>query len=43
MTLETECLILRRWEESDAEDLYKYASDPAGEDTHLPERRLECL
>lgn len=28
MTLETERLILRRWEESDAEDLYKYASDP---------------
>lgn len=29
MILETERLILRRWEESDAEDLYKYASDPA--------------
>ena len=28
MILETERLILRRWEESDAEDLYKYASDP---------------
>lgn len=28
MRLETERLILRRWEESDAEDLYKYASDP---------------
>lgn len=27
--LETKRLILRRWEESDAEDLYKYASDPA--------------
>ena len=26
--LETDHLILRRWEESDAEDLYKYASDP---------------
>ena len=26
--LETQRLILRRWEESDAEDLYKYASDP---------------
>ncbi|MBQ3665104.1 MAG: GNAT family N-acetyltransferase [Lachnospiraceae bacterium] len=26
--METERLILRRWEESDAEDLYKYASDP---------------
>ncbi len=25
---ETERLILRRWEESDAEDMYKYASDP---------------
>ncbi len=29
MTLETERLILRHWEESDAEDLYQYASDPA--------------
>ena len=29
MILETERLILRRWEESDAEDLYKYASDLA--------------
>jgi len=28
MTLETERLILRRWAESDAEDLYKYASNP---------------
>lgn len=28
MILETERLILRHWEESDAEDLYKYASDP---------------
>lgn len=28
MTLETKRLILRRWEESDAEDLYRYASDP---------------
>lgn len=28
MKLETERLILRRWEESDAEDLYKYASNP---------------
>ena len=28
MTLETERLILRRWEESDADDLFKYASDP---------------
>ena len=26
--LETERLILRRWEESDAEDMFKYASDP---------------
>ena len=26
--LESERLILRHWEESDAEDLYKYASDP---------------
>lgn len=29
MILETKRLILRRWEESDAEDLYQYASDPA--------------
>ena len=28
MMLETERLILRRWEDSDAEDMYKYASDP---------------
>ncbi len=27
-TLETERLILRRWNEDDAEDLFKYASDP---------------
>ncbi len=29
MILETERLILRPWKESDAEDLYLYASDPA--------------
>ncbi len=29
MKLETERLILRHWEKSDAENLYKYASDPA--------------
>lgn len=28
MILKTERLILRRWEESDAEDLYKYAKNP---------------
>jgi len=28
MKIETERLILRRWEDSDAEDLYKYACDP---------------
>ena len=28
MILKTERLILRRWEESDAENLYKYAKDP---------------
>lgn len=28
MTLETERLILRPWEESDAEDCFRYASDP---------------
>ena len=26
--LETERLVLRRWEESDAENLYQYAKDP---------------
>ena len=29
MMLTTERMILRRWEEGDAEDLYQYASDPA--------------
>ena len=29
MRLETERLLLRRWEESDAESLYEYARDPA--------------
>lgn len=28
MVLETERLILRRWEDSDAEEMYRYASDP---------------
>ena len=28
MILKTERLLLRRWEESDAEDLFRYASDP---------------
>ena len=28
MTLETKRLILRHWKDSDAENLYKYASDP---------------
>ncbi len=28
MNLETERLVLRRWEDSDAEDLYSYAADP---------------
>lgn len=28
MILETERLVLRRWEEGDAQDLYKFASDP---------------
>ena len=28
MMLETERLLLRPWRESDAEDLYRYASDP---------------
>ena len=28
MLLYTERLILRRWEESDAEQLFKYAQDP---------------
>mgnify|MGYP002596592597 FL=1 len=30
MILETGRLILRRWEEADAEELYQYAKDPAG-------------
>ena len=29
MIIETERLILRPWQESDAEDLYTYAKDPA--------------
>ena len=29
MTFETERLLLRAWEETDAEDLYSYAKDPA--------------
>ena len=28
MILETERLLLRAWEEKDAEDLYRYASHP---------------
>ena len=28
MTMDTKRLILRRWEENDAEDLYRYAKDP---------------
>lgn len=28
MTLETKRLLLRPWEESDAESCYRYASDP---------------
>ncbi|SFQ29264.1 Acetyltransferase (GNAT) domain-containing protein [Lachnospiraceae bacterium XBB1006] len=28
MIFETERLILRHWEEADAEDLFRYASDP---------------
>ncbi len=28
MTLETKRLILRPWEETDAEECYKYAKDP---------------
>lgn len=28
MVLETERLIMRRWEDGDAEDLFRYASDP---------------
>ena len=29
MRLETERLFLRPWEDGDAEDLYRYARDPA--------------
>ena len=28
MTLQTKRLLLRRWEDGDAEDLYTYAKDP---------------
>ena len=28
LQMETERLILRRWKDDDAEDLFKYASDP---------------
>ena len=35
--LETKRLILRRWEESDAESLYEYAKDPdVGERKPMP-------
>lgn len=34
MIFETERLTLRPWEESDAEDLYRYASDPADAGQH---------
>jgi ribosomal-protein-alanine N-acetyltransferase len=45
--LKTERLILRRWEDSDAEDLYKYASDPdvgliAGWPSHQNIDECEC-
>ena len=30
-SFETEHLILRRWNEGDAEDLFRYASDPDDE------------
>ena len=33
MTHETERLILRPWQESDAEDLYEYAKIPGGTDS----------
>ena len=36
MILETERMILRPWEEADAEDLYRYASNPdVGTDCRL--------
>ena len=50
MTLETKRLILRRWEDSDAENLYKYAKDPdirrmacPSEYRGEPECHQECL
>lgn len=49
MELRTERLILRPWEESDAESLYEYAKDPAvgpiaGWPTHISvENSLEII
>ena len=40
--LRTERLILRRWEDSDAEDLYQYASDPdVGPNEGIVERYVD--
>ena len=34
--LETERLVLRRWEDGDASDLYEYAKDPdVGPERHM--------
>lgn len=41
MIFETERLILRRWEESDAEDLYKYASNPDVKMFSMAKRRMQ--
>ena len=49
MILETERMILRRWEENDAEEMYKYAKDPdvgpiAGWPAHKnPEESLDVI
>lgn len=48
MVFETERLILRPWEEKDAESLYKYAKDPevgpiAGWPVHTSVEKVEVL
>ena len=42
--LETKRLILRRWEESDAENLYEYAKDPdVGPIAGWPPHQTFCM
>ena len=40
---ETERLILRRWNESDADDLYKYASNPDARPVDISRMNAETL